>query len=397
MDQQPKRRRRRKRRRRSSLWDRIRSLGSTVGLLLTTLFELIGYGLDLIAAQISTRSMRKQPTRRRKRRRRIRWERVFVLGMALLLLFFGLFQLIGYGMDFAASRRNTQELRNLYQSAPTDEPEAPEMPEALTETLLMFEDAPTAVPMAEMPEETPLPTEAPDAAAKMQTPAPTKTPVPRLPGTGYPGNPNRKISSRFRTLRKENRDIMGWLNIHRMLDEPVVQRDNVFYLDHDALRESNTNGALFLDSGISLKNRPYTYVIYGHNMKTGAMFGCLRNYENIDFYRNYPFITFDTMYETGRYAVFAVGNIATEEQYRDYLDLYALRSTSIPERKAGIDSLIAISMHTCTIDVQPDDQLLILVTCVENDDYRRVVAARRVRNGEMESDLKAMAVRSRKR
>ena len=93
MDQQPKRRRRRKRRRRSILWDRIRSLGSTVGLLLTTLFELIGYGLDLIAAKISTRSLRKQPTRRRKRRRRIRWEQVFVLGMALLLLFFGLFQL----------------------------------------------------------------------------------------------------------------------------------------------------------------------------------------------------------------------------------------------------------------------------------------------------------------
>ena len=391
MDQQPKRRRRRKRRRRSILWDRIRSLGSTVGLLLTTLFELIGYGLDLIAARIGTRSLQKQPKRRRKRRRTIRWERVLVIGMALVLLSFGLFQLIHYGLDLLAARKSTQELRELYQSAPTDMPEEP------AEMLFGLDDVPTAAPMEEMPEETPLPGDAPEADPNLQTPAPTPTPVPRLPGTGYPGNPNRKISSRFRTLRKENKDIMGWLNIHRMLDEPVVQRDNVFYLDHDALRESNTNGALFLDSGISLKNRPYTYVIYGHNMKTGAMFGCLRNYENIDFYRNYPFITFDTMYETGRYVVFTVGYIATEEQYKEYLDLYALRSTSIPERKAGIDKLIETSMHTCTIDVQPDDQLLVLVTCVENDDYRRVVAARRVRTDENESALKTAAENSRSR
>ncbi|MBR1408300.1 MAG: sortase [Clostridia bacterium] len=395
MEQQPKRRRRRQRRR--TLRERMGAPGSAVALLVTGLFELIGYGRELLAARLDTKKLRKQPKRRKRRKRRrqsIRWERVLVIGMALALLLFGLLQLIGYGLDLLAARRSTQELRELYQSAPTD---VPEEPEETPEMLFPFDDAPTAVPMAEMPEETPTPAAAPEADLDLPTPSPTKTPIPRLPGTGYPGNPNRKISSRFKTLRKENKDIMGWLNIHRMLDEPVVQRDNVFYLDHDALREENANGALFLDSGISLKNRPYTYVIYGHNMKTGAMFGCLRNYENIDFYRNYPFITFDTMYESGRYVVFAVGNIATEEQYRDYLDLYALRSTSIPERKAGIDTLIATSMHTCTVDVQPDDQLLVLVTCVENDDYRRIVAARRVRTDENESALKTAAEKSRSR
>ena len=395
MEQQPKRRRRRQRRR--TLRERMGAPGSAVALLVTGLFELIGYGRELLAARLDTKKLRKQPKRRKRRKRRrqsIRWERVLVIGMALALLLFVLLQLIGYGLDLLAARRSTQELRELYQSAPTD---VPEEPEETPEMLFPFDDAPTAVPMAEMPEETPTPAAAPEADLDLPTPSPTKTPIPRLPGTGYPGNPNRKISSRFKTLRKENKDIMGWLNIHRMLDEPVVQRDNVFYLDHDALREENANGALFLDSGISLKNRPYTYVIYGHNMKTGAMFGCLRNYENIDFYRNYPFITFDTMYESGRYVVFAVGNIATEEQYRDYLDLYALRSTSIPERKAGIDTLIATSMHTCTVDVQPDDQLLVLVTCVENDDYRRIVAARRVRTDENESALKTAAEKSRSR
>ncbi len=72
--------------------------------------------------------------------------------------------------------------------------------------------------------------------------------------------------------------------MNTLLDEPVMQRDETYYMDHDLLGKPNVNGALFLDSGISLKTRPYSLVIYGHNMKTGAMFGCLRNYENLAFY-----------------------------------------------------------------------------------------------------------------
>ena len=41
--------------------------------------------------------------------------------------------------------------------------------------------------------------------------------------------------------------------------------------------------------------------------------------------------------------------------------------------------------------------LLVLVTCVEKDDERRVVAARRVREGEDEATLKKLVNMSRKR
>lgn len=66
---------------------------------------------------------------------------------------------------------------------------------------------------------------------------------------------------------------MGWLNMGKLVDEPVVQRDDVFYLTHDATGKENISGAIFLDASINLKTRPYTYILYGHNMKTGAMFG----------------------------------------------------------------------------------------------------------------------------
>ena len=318
-----------------------------------------------------------QPRRRRRRRyRRIRWERLLVVLMGLIAATFGLIKLIGYGVNLLSARHTAQELRETYYAEATPEP-------------ILATEAPTLTPVPST-KETPFVT-------PTVTVTPSQSPIPRLPSVIYPSNPKLTVSSRFKTLQKESKYIVGWLSIHRMLDEAVVQRDNVYYLDHDALGNSNVNGALFLDSGINLKTRPYTYIIYGHNMKSGAMFGSLRNYENSTFYHNDPFITFDTLYETGRYVIFAVGIVSTEEGDSNYVDFYALRSVNIPERQRVIETLIAASVHTCPIDVQMDDQLLVPVTCVDKDEDRRVVVARRVRDGEDEATLKKFVENSRKR
>ena len=132
-------------------------------------------------------------------------------------------------------------------------------------------------------------------------------------------------------------------------------------------------------------------------MKSGAMFGSLRNYESVSFYHNYPFITCDTIYEEGRFVIFAVGNISTEESDANYLDFFGLITRNIHERIQAIDMLKKTSLHTCTVDVQPDDQLLVLVTCVGRDTDRRLVAARRIRDGETEKELKKTVGKSKKK
>ena len=283
--------------------------------------------------------------RRGRRARRLRW---MMMASGSALLIFGIVKLIQYGLAWNGARRTSEELRAAYQAAPT---------EAVTQ----------------LPSEEPLPTIAPEPTAS-QAPEPTvsalgqpadPTPVPRLPKGSYPYNPTLKVDSRFRFLRAESKDIAGWLTVDSLLDEAVVQRDNVYYLTHDALGNENVNGALFLDAAIDLKTRPYTLIVYGHNMKTGAMFGSLRNYENIAFYHTAPFITFDTVYEGGRYVIFAVGSVSTEESSPYYVDFYSLRSDRIIEREAAIKALISASSYTCPIDVRTDDQLLLLVTCVE--------------------------------
>lgn len=70
--------------------------------------------------------------------------------------------------------------------------------------------------------------------------------------------------------------------------------------------------------------------------------------------------------------------------------------TAAQQRQNAISVLLKASLFTNTIDVQPEDQFL-PVTCVEKDDERRAVAARRVREGEDENELKTLGERSRKR
>ena len=58
----------------------------------------------------------------------------------------------------------------------------------------------------------------------------------------YPNNPSLKINNRFKALRKQNKDIVGWLSIAGLLDEAVTQRDEDYYMTHDALGKKNVSG-----------------------------------------------------------------------------------------------------------------------------------------------------------
>ena len=288
-------------------------------------------------------------------------------------------KLIRYGMQLSGARQTSAYMQAVYAEAPTALPT--EAPTAL----------PTQLPQIAV-------TFAPWATPGVVAPAgPTATPFPRLRTQAYPENPDKAVAPRLQALRKENKDVVGYLRLDHLLEEAVVQRDNVYYLTHDALKKENVNGAIFLDAAVALKTRPYTYLLYGHNMKSGAMFGCLRNYEKASFYHSSPFITFDSLYEEGRYVIFAVSSVSVEPGLRGYVDFFALTSDRLDERQAAIVALIAASVHTCAVDVEPEDQLLLLVTCSDREENRRIVAARRIRDGETEGDLKALVGRTRKK
>lgn len=223
----------------------------------------------------------------------------------------------------------------------------------------------------------------------------TATAQPKI--SNWPGNPSMTISPKLQKLQRRNKDIVGWLSIPDMLAQAVVQRDNTYYLRRDYLGYHNANGALFLEEGISLKTRPDTYIIFGHNMKTGDMFGSLRLYEDVGYYRRHAVIDFNSLYEDGQYAVFAIADVDTVQGMKHYAPFMQLPGMEEKARADCIQKLQAYSLLYSPIPVSADDQLLLLVTCEGAEESRRIVAARRLREGETEQTLSSLLPYARKR
>ena len=294
-----------------------------------------------------------------------------MLAVCVVLILIGVIGLIVRATKKQASEKADEEMLALYYQ---------------TTPIPTLTQAPTASPT---PEPTPQPTRAP-AGAEDSAAASPPTGGPRLNPVFYPNNPERSVSERFVSLRLQSSDIIGWLSIGSMVDEAVVQRDNSFYMDHNVKGQQDVNGAIFLDAFISLDTRPYALILYGHNMRTGARFGSLRNFDNISFYRKYPFIDFTSIYEEGSYIIFSVGSVSTEENDPNFLDFFGLTSNRKDKRLQAIETLQAVSAFTETIDVVIDDQILLLVTCEDQEVNRRIVAARRIRDGEDRTKRKKM-------
>lgn len=278
--------------------------------------------------------------------------------VSCILILYGTVRLVMYSADLNASRNTSAELQQIYT-----ETEAPELR--------------TDLPSAPAP--------ATGAPPQEETPQPETAGGALLPAA-YPGNPGLKVSEQFQRLRRKSGYIIGWISFDQV-EEAVALKDNVFFLDHDATGKKNSNGAIFLDAGISLLTRPYTVILYGHNMKSGNMFGRLKKYrENAYFNRN-RIITFNSLYEDGQYAVFAVMEMSTVPGTARWYDLWSLDTESRADREKAIRTLQKLSEISSPLDVRADEQILLLVTCLDGDTDRLVVAARRLREGETADTL----------
>lgn len=192
------------------------------------------------------------------------------------------------------------------------------------------------------------------------------------------GAPTEENRPDFTPLVERNPDFVGWLTIEGTpLDYPVVQRpsDPDFYLEHDFDGQYSKYGVPYLDANCTLDSE--NLVIYGHNMKTGTMFGYLTEYASQDAYAEHPLIRLDTLQGGGDFQIFGSFSIDVEEEplflYNTYIQL---DETAFEEfvrqvkERSDVDS---------SITPQYGDQLLTLSTCeYSSTNGRYVVCARRI-------------------
>lgn len=72
------------------------------------------------------------------------------------------------------------------------------------------------------------------------------------------------------------------------------------------MKKEERAGSVFLDSAAGIYPKDKNIVLYGHNMSNGSMFGELKNYKDISFYKEHPEFEFDTLYEKSMYQIVAV-------------------------------------------------------------------------------------------
>jgi len=188
------------------------------------------------------------------------------------------------------------------------------------------------------------------------------------PGTSADtGLPDMAIN--FQVLHKINPDAVAWLySPGTVIDYPVMRAtDYDYYLHRLPDGTYNSNGTLFIDYNWKSFSDKLT-VIYGHNMKSGRMFGSLTNYKKQDYFEAHPYLYLNTE-EGEKYRIdLMYGCVIGAGQWRDRAFMFDV----------NLDSLLAYAGHNTTftskVQYSQDDQVVVLSTCsYEFNDARYVL------------------------
>ena len=193
-----------------------------------------------------------------------------------------------------------------------------------------------------------------------------------------------RILGKFRSLYYKNEDFRGWLTIDgTKIDYPVMSRDqdNDYYLDKNFEHEEDKNGLLILDYRCKIDGTNQNLIIYGHNMRTGVMFGTLKKYKDKAFCEKHPTIQFDTIYENSEYEIVAamLSEVAYADEdvfrYYDAIDMSTQEDFDLFWNNISENALYVRQ------ELEYGDACLILSTCDNyKEDGRFVVVAKKVQN-----------------
>lgn len=186
------------------------------------------------------------------------------------------------------------------------------------------------------------------------------------------------ILEQYRELYQENKDLAGWLRIEGLnIDNPVMQCvDDEYYLSHNFYKEEDKYGCLYVRNMADIHTPGTNFIIYGHNMRDGSMFGSLKNYEKETFYKEHREIFFDTLFEERVYEIAAVfsENIYEENAF-PYYQFYQADTES--EFRDFYENVKKHAFYDTGVTAEWGDTFLTLSTCFgQREEERLVIVAK---------------------
>lgn len=181
-------------------------------------------------------------------------------------------------------------------------------------------------------------------------------------------------------LHGENPDCIGWIQIEgTVIDYPVMYHpaEENYYLHRDFHGEYSANGCLFLSELCNPKTSD-NLIIYGHHMNSGKMFAALDQYKNIEFYREHPLISYNTLQGEEIYQVFAVfcTSVYTGSDFPYYT---FTKAEDAADYQKYIEEVTGRSLYDTGVPAVYGERLMTLSTCEYSQrNGRIVVVAKRI-------------------
>ena len=186
-----------------------------------------------------------------------------------------------------------------------------------------------------------------------------------------------------------NKDFKGYLTLEgTALSTNVVQgTDNTFYRDHGF--DGGTDSRIaFLDYRADIDSPSSQLLIYLPHANNHAKYGELVKFKNLEYYKEHPVISFNSLYRNAKYKVFSV---ALFPSGYDGIPFQTCMETSDKTQLVTlVQKALEHSILEIPVDVRDTDELLTVMSedlslVDENGKYARIIVfARKIRDGESE-------------
>ena len=188
----------------------------------------------------------------------------------------------------------------------------------------------------------------------------------------------------FNILHGENEDVFSYIAIpDTVIDYPILASEKEdYYLKYNIDHTKGYPGCLYVQNCNNHDMEDPFTIIYGHNMKSGAMFGSLKMFKDADFRNSHPYFFIYMEDRVMIYEVVIVSHASTEhllsEDYVKKNGKWVFDKFDGHETARLVQKLREEDDKAYIASPEPtdDDTILVLSTC--GDGRRFVVVGKRV-------------------
>ena len=203
----------------------------------------------------------------------------------------------------------------------------------------------------------------------------------RLLGQGSSNLPDSALA-KFGALYDKNTAFSGWLSIGGTdISLPVMSAANKadgYYNEHLYNSEYNLCGTPYITKLFNSESYFRNIVIYTEGNWVNNYFNDLYKYNDLEFYKSAPIITFDSLYSESTWKIFSTFTYSGDNKPLDYEKDTFFDDAEFAEH---INALAAASDIVTTVELSADDEILTLINTTD-DGKTAVVVARKTKYDE---------------